>query len=150
MNLGVVGHAQEKFTEASEGLARMEITDAIIRYGATRIVSGRSPMGGVDLYAEDVAKACGMTKENGRLIVHAPTINQWNSAYGKIGYKERNLAIARDSDLVLVVVVKELPSDFNGMRFSGCYHCGDRNQKHVKSGGCWTAWKCKAHEWRII
>lgn len=35
-------------------------------------------------------------------------------------------------------------------KFTPCYHCGDRNPPHVKSGGCWTAWKCKEREWIFI
>lgn len=145
MNLGIVGHAQEKFTPETEALAREAIVQATLDFGASQIVSGHSPMGGVDWYAEAIAAELRLPT-----IIHEPTINQWASAKGKIGFRERNLAIARDSDLVLVVVVKTLPPDFKGMRFSGCYHCGTRNPDHVKSGGCWTAWKCKAHEWRII
>lgn len=142
MKLGVVGHGQEKFTKRTEGLATQAIINAVLRYGPTHIVSGHSPLGGVDLYAEQVAERLGVPT-----IIHAPRYHTWS---GPGGYKERNLAIARDSDLVLCVVVSDFPPKFNGMRFPYCYHCKGRNPQHIKSGGCWTAWRCKDHQWSII
>ena len=143
MKLGVVGHAAEKFTPRTEALARAAIRAACYQHGADTVVSGHSPMGGVDIWAEEVAAELGLAT-----IIHAPKVNRWDAPGG---FKDRNLAIARDSDLVLVVVVRELPPGFSGMKFSrGCYHCKGRNPEHVKSGGCWTAWKCAAHEWRVI
>ncbi len=142
MNLGIVGHAQEKFTAETEALARERIRERILQYGPVFIVSGRSPMGGVDLYAEEIAAELGIPT-----IIHAPTRNRWD---GPGGFKERNLAIARDSDPVLVVVCRELPPEFAGMRFEDCYHCRGRTPPHVKSGGCWTAWKARSRMWEII
>lgn len=141
-SLGIVGHAQEKFTPETEALARAAIREEIAAFGPGAIVSGRSPMGGVDIYAEEIAMELGLPT-----IIHAPKVKRWD---GEGGYKERNLAIARDSDLVLVVVVAQLPPRFGGMRFAGCYHCRDRNPRHIKSGGCWTAWKAQERKWRII
>ena len=144
MKLGVVGHGANKFNtpeliaEAHERIRRnAEALDA------THIVSGHSPLGGVDLYAEAVAQEMGQ-----EMVIHAPTRRTWS---GPGGYKERNLAIARDSDIVLVVVVDKLPPNFQGWRPpKGCYHCRNRNPLHVKSGGCWTAWQAKERMWEII
>jgi hypothetical protein len=100
-------------------------------------------MGGVDIYAEEIAAELKIPA-----LIHAPKVNAWGVPGG---YKDRNLRIARDSDKVLVVVVRDLPSGFRGRRFVGCYHCGDRNPEHVKSGGCWTAWKARGErKWRIV
>lgn len=142
MNLGIVGHAADKFTATTEAAARQIIREEILAHGATAVVSGRSPLGGVDWWAEEIAKDLGVG-----LIVHPPTRNEWS---GPGGFQERNLAIARDSDVVLVVVVKELPPGYKGRRFRFCYHCKDRVEAHVKSGGCWTAWKARSAKWRII
>ncbi|MFQ6027460.1 MAG: hypothetical protein ACE5Q6_08215 [Dehalococcoidia bacterium] len=142
MKLGIVGHAQEKFTLQTQIAAHGRILDAVKKHQPTHIVSGRSPMGGVDIYAETIASTLSIPT-----IIHAPKRNTW-SAPG--GFKERNLAIARDSDLVLVVVVAEYPEGYTGMRFKDCYHCKGRNPPHIKSGGCWTAWQCPRHEWVII
>jgi hypothetical protein len=142
MKLGIVGHAAEKFTPATEATARAAIRDAIRTLGAKTVVSGHSPMGGVDIWAEEIG-----LEEGCNLLIHAPKTFGWS---GKDGYKSRNLAIARDSDLVLVVVVRELPQGFTGMKFDRCYHCHNRVPPHVKSGGCWTAWQAKRHLWRIV
>lgn len=140
--LGIVGHAKEKFTEITESIARQSIRDLIFKHNATVVVSGHSPMGGVDIWAEEAALDLGIPMD-----IRTPLQNKWDAEYG---FKQRNLDIAKSSDLVAVIVVKELPEGFKGMRFSGCYHCGSRNPVHVKSGGCWTAWKCPKREWVII
>jgi hypothetical protein len=170
MNLGIVGHAQEKFTPRTEGLARDAIIEAILRHSKakpiTRIISGRSPMGGVDLYAEDIAWQLRIP-----FLAHVPRVDGWHGDGGPpseeieetdgmkwrrewSGFRTRNLAIARDSDLVLSVVVAELPPGFAGKTFgTGCYHC-DKHvgapPPHVKSGACWTAWKCRRREWHLV
>lgn len=84
-----------------------------------------------------------------KMVIHTPEVNQWNPP-GKIGFKARNLMIARDSDTVHVIVVREFPSGYAGRRFPFCYHCKDRNPNHIKSGGCWTGWKAEHAEWHII
>lgn len=142
MKLGIVGHAQDKFVPQTEMLARAVIHAEVLGRKPTHIVSGHSPMGGVDWYAEDEARELDLP-----MIVHAPKIHNW-SAPG--GFRDRNLMIARDSDVVLVVVVAAYPPSYKGMCFVDCYHCQGRNPKHVKSGGCWTAWKAKDRFWRII
>lgn len=143
MNLGVVGHEQAKFRPDTEARARQAIHDAIDRHGATALVSGHSPLGGVDWFAEEIAKQRGLD-----MIVHAPTRHTWD---GLGGFKWRNRRIASGSDLVLCVALVTLPEDFTGMRFpEGCYHCKGRNPPHVKGGGCWTAWQCAKREWAFI
>ncbi len=142
MKLGVVGPEQAKFTSATEALARAAIVDAVRRHGADTLVSGHCPLGGVDIFAEEIAAQLGL-----RMIVHAPRTLSWS---GLGGYKARNLAIARTSDLVLMVALEKLPNGFRGMEHDGCYHCLDRNPPHVKSGGCWTAWRCPEREWVVI
>lgn len=142
MILGIVGNAQEKFTPETEHAAREAIRDAVAMHAPEAIVSGRSPMGGVDWYAEEIAAELNMP-----VLIHRPSRRQWA---GVGGYRERNLKIAHSSDLVLVVVVRELPPDYQGMRFGACYHCVGRNPQHVKSGGCWTAWRAPAQEWIIV
>lgn len=145
MRLGIVGHAQEKFTPSTEIAARKLIQLAVAELKPEAIVSGHSPMGGVDWYAEDEARSCSIP-----MLVFEPKVKQWDPP-GAYGFKARNLDIARHSDIVLVVVVKELPEGFRGKTFGlGCYHCRDRTPPHVKSGGCWTAWRCKDRMWEII
>lgn len=142
MKLGIVGHAADKFTDETRTRAVLDILAAIERHRATLIVSGGCHLGGVDEWAEDLAAQLEIPT-----LIHKPRRLTWSGAGG---FRERNLAIARDSDLVLCVVVRELPPEYAGMRFDGCYHCRGRNEPHVKSGGCWTAWKCKAREWAFV
>ncbi len=142
MKLGVVGPEQAKFTSSTEKLARAAIREAAARHGATALVSGHCPLGGVDIYAEEEAAAMGL-----RMIVFAPKTFSWD---GPGGYRARNLMIAKTSDVVLMVALRELPPSFRGEDYGECYHCKGRNPPHVKSGGCWTAWKCRAREWVII
>lgn len=141
MKLGIVGNEAAKFTEETRTRAFAEIVAAIERNGATEVCSGECHLGGVDAWAHEVAD---------RLKIPFTPFPPKNFQWEPDGYKERNLKIANWSDKVVCIVVRELPADFHGMRFSGCYHCKGRNPEHVKSGGCWTAWKCKDREWVII
>lgn len=149
LNLGIVGHAADKFTPETSTAARQAVLERALDLGATRIVSGGCHLGGVDLWAEDLAALLGLPK-----TVHLPRYRRWRPD----GYEARNLLIARDSDLVLVVVVRDYPPNYPltsryGARPDGspyCYHCGARNPTHVKSGGCWTAWKAKRREWVFV
>lgn len=126
VSLGIVGHAAEKFTPTTERLARRAIDRAIKALNPGRIVSGGSPMGGVDRWAEDAARAAGI-----EMVVHLPERHQ--ERY----FLARNRLIAQDSSHLIVVVVTELPPGFSGMAFPVCYHC--KTKEHVKSGACWTA-----------
>jgi hypothetical protein len=163
MNLGVVGHAREKFTRETREQAFEAIRAACLRHGATRIISGRSPMGGIDWWAEDIAGELGLPA-----TIHAPRRESWDgdgrpasNPYTRgsttmiwhSGFKARNEWIAAESSLVLVVVVRELPAGFAGQKFGRCYHCEKHEnppEPHVKSGACWTAWKCRRQEWAIL
>jgi len=138
--IGIVGHEGSKFTPGAEARAKDKIR-SLLSPGDV-VVSGHCHLGGVDIWAEEVAAALGIP-----VLVHRPRVRAWG---GPGGDKERKLKIAEDSDLVLVVVVRELPPGYVGMRFGECYHCRGRNPPHVKSGACWTAWQAKEREWRII
>lgn len=132
MNIGIVGHEAAKFTPTMESLARKIIlemlTGAVFRvYGEVKVVSGGCHLGGIDIWAVEVAKDLGLSS-----IVYLPRNRQWST-----GYKPRNLKIAHDSDEVHVIAVEGYHSGYVGMRFDSCYHC--HTNGHVKSGACWTA-----------
>ena len=159
-NLGIVGHAGEKFTPETEARAREVIRNYIRYCRPSAVVSGHCPMGGVDIYAEQEA-----WKLEVPLILHVPRKNSWEGD-GKpsvevtqdprmrviyhSGFKARNLAIAQDSAMGLCVVVKDYIKGFNGMVFKDCYHCRGKNPHHIKSGGCWTVWRTPVRRWEII
>jgi hypothetical protein len=124
----------------------MPLAPAVFRGQPPVAVSGACHLGGVDAWVAEDGRALGL-----EVVEYAPTVRRWS---GPGGYRERNLKIASDSDVVHVVVVRELPPRYAGMRFDGCYHCGDRNPLHVKSGGCWTAWRAaklgKVARWHVV
>lgn len=131
MNIGIVGHESAKFTPETEEKARTIIRELLADSNSV-LVSGRCPLGGIDVWAEEEADKLGRKK-----IIHPPKVNSWEA-----GYKIRNLAIVRDSHVVHNIVVEKYPPNYTGkMRFKYCYHCKTSN--HVKSGGCWTAHKAK-------
>lgn len=127
MRIGIVGSEAAKFTSVTEARARAFIR-SLLSPGDV-VISGGCHLGGIDIWAVEEAAKLGL-----ETIEHKPAKLQWEG-----GYKQRNLKIARDSDLVVCITVKELPPTYKGMRFpGGCYHCGTPAEHHVKSGGCWT------------
>lgn len=134
--LGIVGHGAEKFTPETEALARHAIRLAIRDFSATKVVSGASPMGGIDRWAIEEAEALGIETQE-----FPPAVHQWDGTKDKPGFKQRNMQIAEASNIVLSFVVAEYPPGYTGRRFKVCYHHSDEpaTQNHVKSGGCWTA-----------
>jgi hypothetical protein len=125
--LGIVGHAADKFTPLTEYYAKKAIRDYLLEHKPERVISGGCHLGGVDKWAINLANVIGIP-----FTEYLPKNRNW----WPTGYKPRNLLIANNSDKVLVIVAKEYHSNYSGMRFDGCYHCGDRNPPHVKSGGC--------------
>ena len=135
--IGIVGHAKDKFDKRTEQLARqiiyniLDIAESI--HGNICMVSGHSPVGGIDIWAEEIAMNLGM-----ELDLKIPKQQTWNAQYG---YKQRNIDIARCCNELHVILVKEYPIGYIGQRFSLCYHC--KTSDHVKSGGCWTGNQAK-------
>lgn len=125
MRIGIVGHEDAKFTPETEVKARELIRD-ILNLPKATLVSGHCHLGGIDIWAEQIADAHGIPKD-----IYPPKTRRWVD-----GYKPRNIQIAEHSDVVHCIVVAELPASYVGMRFNYCYHCG--TNEHIKSGGCWT------------
>lgn len=136
MRVGIVGHEAKKFTPETEEKAR-EIIRSLLLPGDI-LVSGGCHLGGIDIWAEEEADKLGLGK-----MIFLPKTQSWEG-----GYRERNLMIASESHIVHVIVVAEYPSTYKGMRFKTCYHCG--TSAHIKSGGCWTAKRCKESKWHVI
>lgn len=141
MRVGIVGHGADKFTALGEKRARKLIRDLLIMSEATIMVSGHSPVGGIDIWAEEEASKLGL-----ELDLKIPEINQWNP--DGYGYKARNLDIAHSSYIVHVILADSYPDGYEGRRFSYCYHC--KTSSHLKSGGCWTGRKAQHAEWHVI
>lgn len=139
MRVGIVGAEAAKFGPQAEAEARRIIRTLLALPDAV-LVSGHCHLGGVDIWAEEEAKAMG--RYDPRLIF-PPATRAWET-----GYKPRNLQIVRHAEVVHCLVVDRLPDSYHGMRFPRCYHCGTAD--HVKSGGCWTAKRAKVGRWHII
>lgn len=133
VKIGFVGNGADKFTALGTLRACNKIDELLQE--ADCVVSGHSPVGGVDIWAEN--QALFYKKE---IDIKTPGIHQWNPP-GGYGYKARNLDIARDSDILYVILADKYPDSYSGRRFTECYHCksiGRDATDHVKSGGCWT------------
>jgi hypothetical protein len=146
MALGIVGHAADKFTPHDADRARAAIRQLILRHNPQWVISGRSPLGGVDVWAIEEARRLGF-----KTFEFAPRVNSWGAPGG---YRDRNLQIAKKCDHVAVIVLRHLKaSSPKGFVFPACYHCegqSDYPGPHVKSGGCWTARRAQSREWVIL
>jgi hypothetical protein len=127
MIIGIVGAEAIKFTPIGEARAKALIHKILSEKGVTGVCSGGCYLGGIDIWAEEIGKALGL-----KPFIFTPKQLNWAN-----GYKPRNELIGHTSDKVHCITVDALPSDYKGMRFDFCYHCGTKD--HVKSGGCWTA-----------
>lgn len=84
------------------------------------MISGHCPLGGVDIWAEDIADELGIKKE-----IYPPEVYQWNDKISKgsyvddvvelKGYRSRNIQIAEMCDILYCI-----------------------NPKGIRSGGTWT------------
>jgi hypothetical protein len=128
MILGIVGNAGDKFDEDSKEIACLCIRQLIDEHNPRLIISGACHLGGIDKWAVNIAGEMEIPFHE-----YNPEDLSWPS------FKKRNLLIAKGSDKVVCIVVKDYPKDYKGERFKKCYHCKYRIPSHVKSGGCWTA-----------
>lgn len=141
MKIGIVGSEGAKFTPLGEERAKEWINKLLTgdyrmnpgnppKYWGpeTTVVSGHCHLGGIDIWAEEIADSLGFSK-----LIFPPKTLRWEG-----GYKQRNLEIAKNSDMVYCISVKDFPETYTGMRFPFCYHCKDTEPAHIKSGGCWT------------
>jgi len=131
-SIGIVGHGSDKFDNRTELLAKDIILNILNEATKTHddvvMVSGHSPVGGIDIWAEEIAMQLRLL-----LNIKSPKQLVWDAEYG---FKQRNLDIAKYSDIVHVILVEKYPGNYSGQKFKLCYHC--KTTDHVKSGGCWT------------
>lgn len=127
MIVGIVGSEAKKFTVVTETIAKTIIRLIIDSPDVDGVSSGHCHLGGVDIWAEEIGKEL-----NKELYIFPATSLNWYT-----GYKPRNIQIATTSDVVHCITLATLPEGFSGLTHDKCYHCN--TDKHVKSGGCWTA-----------
>lgn len=135
--VGIVGSEAIKFTPETEQKVREIIRSILTKPGVTAVSSGHCHLGGIDIWAEEIAKQLGVYDS---AYIFPPKNHTWSG-----GYKTRNLQIVNASDEVHCITIREYPPNYNGMRFSSCYHCRSA-EPHVKSGGCWTARQAQKKE----
>ncbi len=135
MKIGIVGHEAKKFIPYTEQMAR-ELIRQLLEPADSVLVSGHCHLGGIDIWAEEIAKALGAFDP---ALIFAPKNQHWST-----GYKPRNQQIAETAAVVHNIVVARYPEGYADLRFEDeqtglpyCYHC--KTDQHVKSGGCWTA-----------
>lgn len=132
MRIGIVGAEAAKFTPETEKKAKDNIRGIILANSsltkADAVVSGQCHLGGIDLWAVEIARDMGLS------VIEYPA--HWHTWV--YGYRPRNIKIAKASDKVYCITLRFLPDSYTGMRFHHCYHCNTPPEHHVKSGGCWT------------
>ncbi len=152
--IGIVGHGKDKFTKDAESKAKELIKKILLTvhddYEENCLVSGHSPVGGIDIWAEEIANELNIKTD-----IKSPRQHSWDGEYG---YKARNIDIAESCNECHIILVNQLPPNYKGMKFNNCYHCAKHQDfnipEHVKSGGCWTGWQAyqrnKDCTWHII
>ena len=126
MIVGIVGSEGAKFTPLGEERAKEAIHEIVSDWLVEEVVSGGCHLGGIDIWAKEIAeKIPGM-----KVTEFLPESRNW------IHYRKRNLQIADRSEIVYCITVKNFPKEYAGMKFPYCYHC--KTDAHIKSGGCWT------------
>jgi hypothetical protein len=122
--VGIVGCEEAKFTSSTKDQAQRWIRALLM--GADECVSGECHLGGIDIWAHEIADEMGVPFKG-----FPPLTKSWET-----GYKPRNLLIAGRSTECHCITVAKLPATYTSpWRFERCYHC---DADHVKSGGCWT------------
>lgn len=101
MKLAIVGSS--KLTEEQTEKAKKIISASLMQLMSSQdeliVVSGRSPKGGVDILAEDIAVNTFYLDT----VIFEPELHQWADENGKEGYKSRNMKIAKECDVLLCI-----------------------------------------------
>lgn len=168
LSVGIIGHAEDKFTSKTEEEAKKVIRELLSDENVV-LVSGRCPISicdncGKKSFSNTIdpiigyvkCEYCGQKKKRRaggidiwaeeiadelhiQKQIFAPKDFSWNGEYG---FKARNIDIAKSVDELHIIVVAEYPPAYNGRRFDYCYHCakilGRNPRDHIKSGACYT------------
>jgi hypothetical protein len=128
MRLAIVGVDGSHLSERIEREIRKEIAYNLQVLKPSVVISGKSPLGGVDVIAIEIAKGLGITTQE-----VPPRHLHWSCGEMCYGFKRRNLDIAYVCDALLCISFQ------TDKAF--CYHCGKPG--HMLNGGCWTMKKAK-------
>lgn len=155
--VGIVGAEAAKFSAAAEEGAR-GIIKMLLEPPGRVLVSGGCHLGGIDIWAEEEYAALPDRAARPDPIIHLPATREWSTGYGP-----RNERIAQTCHEIHNIVVDRYVEGFRGRTFPICYHCARRFREHpeygqasthVKSGGCWTAYRAeqlgKQATWYVV
>ena len=101
MKVAFVGADGTKWDQRTETIVRLKMRN-IMRYYMSAYpnnfipISGHSPKGGVDIWAEEIAKELGL-----EMKIFAPEVFAWEDEE-KVGYKKRNIMIAEECYILFV------------------------------------------------
>ena len=64
MKIGIIGHGGDKFTEYGKQMAQEKIIEILMnKQEGDVFISGHSPIGGIDIWSEDIARRLGYQLE---------------------------------------------------------------------------------------
>jgi hypothetical protein len=114
MRIAIVGAEESKWSKEQQRKVKQTIKQILgsalelFKPDDVILVSGHCPKGGVDIWAEEIAKELGIKTE-----IYAPEVNQWEDekmiehgvGYSQVykirkGYKSRNILIAEACDIL--------------------------------------------------
>ncbi len=105
------------------------------------VISGHCPMGGVDIWAEEIAEELGC-----KMVIYAPEVNQWedritqydSNEFHDKGYKSRNIQIAEACD-TLVCFSPAFQHGKNPTLVEDIIPDNVKQIEEIWNGGVWTA-----------
>jgi len=128
LKVAIIGASGSKLDDYEVFGVMKEILKIIRRHKNPIIVSGHSPRGGVDIIVEMFAQEFDYPTN----IIPSQTPH-WSDRDGKMGYKNRNLVIASECDILYCITTR--------LKKQSCYHC--KTGDHERTGACWTMKKAK-------
>ena len=138
MKIGIVGAQEDKWSSEQKRICETKIRQILSVSRDAILVSGHCPLGGIDIWSEQIADSLGIKKE-----IHPAPAKQWNDVhyFSEVehkslvlrGYRSRNIQIAEASDILYVISPKCLQN---------CPKCMPgklgATAGHVWNGGLWA------------
>ncbi len=147
MKIAIVGPQLSKWKskeqiEKTKTIIEELLTSFLVTKQNPVLVSGHCPKGGVDIWAEEIAKKLGCCDPK---FIFQAEVNKWedqkvteSSGHTDIykGYKSRNIQIAEACDVLYCIVPKKIEPLWFPQKEGFCKHCEVFG--HTSNGGCWT------------
>ena len=108
MKIAIVGAQEDKWNTDQKSRVKAMLLNLLTRNDT--LVSGQSPKGGIDIWAEEAADATRAKK-----LIFKPNFHRWEPD----GYKDRNIRIAQECDIMYVFSPEQ--DEWNGGKWTGKY-----------------------------